>query len=271
MRATLIALPIVALVCLSAQASGQTVRGRAVDEQTRRPIPDVDIAFSSESGVTVRDTVSGPDGFFEVRLEPGTYTVQASRIGYDPLELQIQVGMEEELVLPAFVLKPAVVQLDSIAVEAVSDRERAAVVGFTRASHVVSGARMAQLEQVGAKPINAIRDMPNVRVRWIPVFTTSSGRTITDYQCIESTRRIMSMERPRRPCQPAVLVLDGIAVGDPYDSLRSLNLQELESIEFLSPVEAGYRYGMGASAVGAVVVWTRGQGPHASADRNRNR
>jgi hypothetical protein len=47
-------------------------------------------------------------------------------------------------------------------------------------------------------------------------------------------------------------------------------MQNIESFEYLSPVEAGQQYGLDASANGALVIWTRGRGPHKSPDRNKN-
>jgi hypothetical protein len=52
--------------------------------------------------------------------------------------------------------------------------------------------------------------------------------------------------------------------------IRTPGLADYESIEYLTPVEAGHRYGMQASAKGAIVIWTRGRGPNASVARNRN-
>jgi len=46
-------------------------------------------------------------------------------------------------------------------------------------------------------------------------------------------------------------------------------IEMFESIEFFTPAEAGNRFGMTASATGALVLWTRGRGPHVSESRNK--
>jgi hypothetical protein len=65
-----------------------------------------------------------------------------------------------------------------------------------------------------------------------------------------------------------VVVLDGIVVGNGSELVSEMQLGHYESIEYLPPVEAGQRYGMEASAKGAIVLWTRGFGPHRSEARD---
>ena len=73
--------------------------------------------------------------------------------------------------------------------------------------------------------------------------------------------------RKEPPCNPVTLILDGVSVGDPFLGLRSFALADVESIEYYTPVEAGYRFGLDASANGALVIWTRGRDPHRSQGR----
>jgi hypothetical protein len=40
------------------------------------------------------------------------------------------------------------------------------------------------------------------------------------------------------------------------------------SIEYIPPADAALLYGMNAAS-GALVLWSRGHGPHATAERNR--
>jgi hypothetical protein len=75
----------------------------------------------------------------------------------------------------------------------------------------------------------------------------------------------------RRPnCEQLTFVVDGVVLDaeSVKPILRSANVQDYESVEYLTPVEAGYRYGLGASS-GAIVMWSRGRGPHVSDARNR--
>jgi hypothetical protein len=70
-------------------------------------------------------------------------------------------------------------------------------------------------------------------------------------------------------CDCVALVIDGIAIGDSESTVRTLDLAMFESVEFFTPVEAGTRFGMQASATGALVLWSRGRGPHVSDERNK--
>jgi hypothetical protein len=66
----------------------------------------------------------------------------------------------------------------------------------------------------------------------------------------------------------AVAVVDGVMLGDgSSEFLYQLQAYDVESIQYLPPVEAGLKYGMQASAHGAIEIWTRGKGPHRSDER----
>jgi hypothetical protein len=87
--------------------------------------------------------------------------------------------------------------------------------------------------------------------------------------CVELTRRLPSFREGSsgRECDMVALVLDGVTIPDALRSYQDLHLREIESIEYVPAAEAGLLYGMEASARGALVVWTRGRGPHRSEDR----
>lgn len=97
------------------------------------------------------------------------------------------------------------------------------------------------------------------------------------YPCVESGRGPVSFRGGRsETCNLVAIVIDGLDTGlgqDPgsmREALRfieSLDVADYESVEYLSSVRAGFRYGMHASAQGALVLWTRGSGPHRSEGR----
>jgi hypothetical protein len=51
--------------------------------------------------------------------------------------------------------------------------------------------------------------------------------------------------------------------------MRTFHLGDFESIEYSPPAEAAQKYGMDAGTYGALLLWTRGRGPHVSDARNR--
>jgi hypothetical protein len=255
------------VAAVPAALTAQQIRGRVVDERTRQAVPGAVVSVTAADSSLVVRAEAGSDGFFTLDVEePGSYTFGVESIGYAPLRRLIEVGSEDMLV-PAFVLTSQAIQLDSVGVEVEGGVaiERG-VVGFARASHVVAGQRLAMLERQGIRFASAIRDLgAGLRVReWV---SPAGAPRI----CIESNRRIMSMggRGGGGDCAWVAIVIDGIPIGDEENMARSLNLQDFESVEFFTPVEAGNRFGLRASSTGALVLWTRGRGPHVSPERNR--
>ncbi len=265
MRPRAFALALLLLLNGFVPLSSQEVRGRVVDEATRSGIASAKVVLISIAGDTLRQTSTGPEGFFTMKIPAaGDYIVHVQYVGYGDGENHIHVGTAN-VTLPAFVLRVTVIKLDSLRVSA-NQNNRSATVGFAHATYVVSGSRMAFLERQGARPLTVVRELPNVRMRNIPRYTVAGGGVILNYTCIESVRKFIDFRTSG--CDPVVMIVDGIVVGDPYDNLRSLSLADIESLELLNPVEAGFQYGPNAAAVGALVIWTRGRGPHESQARD---
>ena len=67
------------------------------------------------------------------------------------------------------------------------------------------------------------------------------------------------------------IIIDGVDTGmDGEEALRfvrALQVRDFESLEFLSQLDAGVRYGLRAGDRGALLLWTRGIGPHQSKAR----
>lgn len=122
--------------------------------------------------------------------------------------------------------------------------------------------RLPAQERRGAWLEDALRELPGLRMR-----RDSNGNT-----CVESPRRILGMQRMRdsnpNGCDMVVIILDGFQLWDAGSWLRSMTVEQFESIEYMSPAEAGFRYGLAASARGAIVLWSRGKGPYVDALRN---
>ena len=60
------------------------------------------------------------------------------------------------------------------------------------------------------------------------------------------------------------VVLNGFPYYNAPELLAHATLDNIESVHYLSPTEAGLRYGMEAARTGALVLWTRGRGPYAT-------
>lgn len=242
-------------------ALAQQVRARVVDEPSRSALPGVSVALLSADSREVARGVTGPNGFFTLSAPtPGTYLVQVRSLGYVAETRSVEL-VGGESVIPAFVLRASVIPMDTLAVEVdPSEVTSQGVVGFSRPSHLLAGERMATLERAGVSIASAVRGIGGVRVRDVK-------RGDRHFTCFESSRALYRGSR----CQMVVIVVDGISIGRDDDAallfVHSLHLYDFESIEYVSPVDAGTRYGLRASDRGALVLWHRGMGPHKTAAR----
>lgn len=249
--------------------AAQEVRARVVDDAQRSALADATALLLAADSSVITGTTSGPDGFFTLEAPgPGEYLVRVEHPGYETITRE--VALDQTLaVIPAFVLRVAAIPLDTLEARAtpteIAGREVGRIPG--RVTHVLAGERLATLERNGVSFASAVRDLgASVRVRSVMVGERS-------YTCIESSRGPASISDAGRvdTCRLVAIIIDGVDTGvshlDPDDALRfvrTLQLHEYESMEYLSPVEAGSRYGLGASERGALVLWTRGHGPHRS-------
>jgi hypothetical protein len=271
---------LVSIMIAAAFASGvaaQQVRGRVVDERSRQPIRSVTVTLRDSADVVVRDAETDNNGFFSLRAPAaGSWIVVVQHPGYGERRREVTVADGEALV-PAFVLQAEAIPLDTLVADA-RPRTVSPVPegGFQRTSHVLAGERLARIESHGGRLMTVAREFNGLRTR---EYQDSYGRNHT---CIESLRRVAAMGGPmesgpgalgsglrRTPCTWVVIVLDNVVIDDPETSLRGLNLTHFESVEYLPPGDAGFRYGMEAGSSGALVLWTRGRGPHVDEARNR--
>ncbi|MEX2280989.1 MAG: carboxypeptidase regulatory-like domain-containing protein, partial [Gemmatimonadota bacterium] len=249
--------------------SGQEIRARVVDDQSRQPIPGANATLSTNGAVITRARSDG-SGFFKMKPpRAGDYEIAIEMIGYEPQRRSITFAAAD-LTIAAFVLKTQAVPVAPVEATARPQPAAGTAAGFSRSQHVIAGARLARFERMSATPLTVVRDL-GLRV------TENKLPTGATYLCVESVRNlptISGMGGDSMDCQWPVIVIDGIMVADSkdaYRTFRQLQLRDMESFEFMTPVDAGHRYGMDASANGALVIWTRGMGPHKSKDRDNNK
>lgn len=239
----------------------QEVRARVVDDLSRSAVVGASVSLLSPDSSEIAQTTTGPDGFFQLSApDYGPYLVQIQHLGYATLTRSVAVK-ESPALIPAFTLRVTAIRLDTLEVEA----PRGAItphgaVGFSRPSHLVAGERMAVLERAGASIFALALELGgSVRLKSVGRFT-----------CIESRRRAPSFGGSGG-CHNVAIVINGVETGmygaSALSFLFSLHLADWESVEYLSPMDAGFRYGFGASDRGALVLWTRGFGPHKSEAR----
>ena len=94
-----------------------TVTGRVTDAETGRPLPGVNVLVDGAADGP-RGTSTGPAGRFRLGpLEAGTYTLQASFVGYAPRSREVEVPAGDS-VRVRFALSPRTVGLEAVEVTA---------------------------------------------------------------------------------------------------------------------------------------------------------
>jgi hypothetical protein len=64
-------------------------------------------------------------------------------------------------------------------------------------------------------------------------------------------------------CPMIAAFVDDVRVSHTVSLLETTRALDLESVELVRAGEAGWRFGMAADGAEALVIWTRGRGPHA--------
>src|SRR5688500_9678967 len=77
----------------SISVNAQSIKGRIIDEQGL-PIPDASITIKGSFLGTIADR----EGTFKIPLkQPGTYTIVANSVGYEPHEQEVEVLNSEAI------------------------------------------------------------------------------------------------------------------------------------------------------------------------------
>jgi hypothetical protein len=249
----LLLLPLLQL--LPAPAHAQSARIRVVDEPTRLGVAHAIVSLVRE-GQQGASTTTDTLGFATVSPpQPIRYSVRVSALGYIEQTREIDFGAESLDNIPAFTLTPAVLTLSPIEVEVQRSGYRSGTTGgFVRSSQIMAGSRIAEMRTRGFMLEHAIRQISGLRIRYV-----GAGRL-----CVESTRRSPTFRRPTASpaCRMVTVVVNDFPYFNAPELLANSTLDNVESVHYLSPTDAGFRYGMEAAQNGALILWTRGRGPY---------
>lgn len=269
------------LLIAGAPVHGQAMSGAVIDAQTKQAVSGASVEQLSGDGAALRQAVTGNDGSFSLPATPGArYRLRITAAGYDTLATP---AFSWSASAPPFRLEirrvegGEVAQLDTLAVAG----ERAPTAAV-RTEHLLAGERLALLDRAGVSAQGLFRELGgSLRVR-------RHGRS-SSWMCVETTRRVASLLPlgPNGPvCEWVSVYVDGVSIGTTEECiaeelrtrgvqmtcgigllLNRLRVSDYESIEFIPPLHAATEYGLNAGATGALVLWTRGRGPHRSSER----
>jgi hypothetical protein len=122
----------------------------------------------------------------------------------------------------------------------------------------VAGDKMLRMETSGVGMYSVLKELSGIRIR-----------NTRDGQCIETNRTLPRIGggggRGSAGCESPALIIDGVVQLMGVAMLLTLPIADIESIEYMNSAEIGVRFPNIPN--GAIVIWTRGNGPHQSVAR----
>ena len=137
-----------ALITMLSMAQKGTIRGTIYEGDTGFPMYGVTVIVKETGNGAVADL----DGKFEVQLDPGTYTLQATFVGFQTLEISgVEVKAGEVTVLDNLQIQESVSELETVVVtaEAVRTTEAALLTVKKKSTNLVDGISAASFKKIG--------------------------------------------------------------------------------------------------------------------------
>ena len=226
-----------------------TINGTVMDWATREPLAGAQVRLVG----TNHDMLTDAEGRFGFAgIPPGKQTIQTDNLGYatrvDSLTVfsNEALGLEILLATEAIVLEPLVV----------TGRRRDRRILTTPGTRF-SGLTEAQVDSILPRLFDFASLVRAARVPGVSVAETYMANGFGDPQmgvCIEMLRG-RSGSNPNACNMVEVRINDG-PVPDPSFFLHELNPQDIRSIQFITPLEAGLLYG-DRGRNGVLLIYTR--------------
>ena len=237
---------ILGVLPIAVYAQDAALSGIVYDADDGEPLPGASVFIDA----TEQGTTTDSEGQFEIsNIEPGTYFVTISFVGYDEQQVNVEftAGETEEIEVE---LVPDHVGLEEMVVTGYAVRERSEVTG---AMSSLSG------DQVRARAIQTPDQAIQGQSAGLQMVGTSGQPGAASNIRIRGTGSIHGGNDP-------LYIVDGVPIEDYFRSdigttntnvLASINPSDIESIEVLRDAEATAIYGA-QGANGVVLITTRG-------------
>lgn len=241
-------------VGLEAQATG-VVSGTVVDRDSRNPVENVVVTLLSPAGR--HQARSDARGVFRLEAIPaGNHVFRLEHLAYGTLTSAVEVAAGEESRLQVTVA-PQAILLQPLEVFVLSREAEEARGRGTRRNEVDRATILS--------PGNSHLNVAEILGKYVPGLNVrrQGGGTV----CLEY-RGPSSLQRDRQGCRSPLVYMDGVPVMAPTTLYAQLPPETIQRMEFLSPAEAGARYGTG-SMFGVLLIETRrpGADPEGAAER----
>jgi len=224
----------IAAASLASTVQAQTFRGRVLDEADDQPVPTALVRLVAEDGEQLAVAIADSSGAYRLRApRPGTYRLEAARIGYEDFQTPLLEAASATGVYPVdLVVRAEPLPLSGLTVETrVTDREAdrqiRRMIGITPASMRYRPIRLPEI-QSHVDRAHSLTDL----MRW----TSNAGvevRNTTEGPCYRVHRS---------GCLP--VFLNGLPLE--RDFLDGVPLDMLYTIVIVSPTDVSMAYPGGA-------------------------
>jgi hypothetical protein len=237
-------------------SAGTWIAGQVQDEKSGRPVASASVRLSplGAAGASPRAATTDSVGAFTLAdLAPGRYAVNIDASAYgtaaDTVLVREGTGLRLDVHLGSRVMRVAPIHVEVVG----APRERASSAFNTRASHVY-GMNEQQVAELRAQSL-ALKDL--IRRANAPGFSIFiraqnpyDSSHISDAPCVHYAHT-------SDPYSCAVVYIDDIELDDQQATsmLQTLTADDICSFRLIPPVEAGARFGTGASR-GVLLVYT---------------
>lgn len=254
------------------QSDSASLAGVVLQRGTRAPVP---MATVSVVGGGARTQTDAAGRFVLTNLAAGTQVIHIRRVGFAPLEFEIDLAAGEAVTLRPgeLMLDAAAVTVDSVVITGRGERLEPALMmqGFYERRRVHPGVFLSRAEFTTWHPMifsDVLRRTPGVSIVANPnyhrqaraprrgVFGGAQGNTKMG---VDTRKNLIKM----RGCETIAVWLDGVLLGtaEEIDVDASVGVSEIEGVEvFRGPSEIPARFTGANAACGALVLWTRGGG-----------
>ena len=235
----------VAIVVPSPMRAQTGFAGRVIDPAGRTPVTDARISAHDDRGREHGVTLSDSTGYFKLRLLPGSYYLQAVRVGYAPTKTGTVEFNEEEQVEVIIQMSARPLGMDPLVVVGRRNATGRLREYYDRLDRDAGRGRFitrAQIDSVDAPGITS-----HMELRGVPMLMSSQT----------GDKWPLGVGRCRmRVFIDGVNIDDRGGVGFPIDAL--IRPDDIEGVEiYRSSYEAPAQYQARLNTCGVVLFWTR--------------
>jgi len=225
---------------VSAQAL--KITGKVTDKATGESLPAANVYVVELQ----RGSTTDVNGRYEIPVPAGTYTVEASFIGYRKFSAKVTVGAQD--VTFNFALDPSTLNLDELIVVGFGSQSRASITGS------ISQVGGDKIEKI---PVNTVETAMQGRAAGVFI-QQNNGKLGQGIQVrVRGSSSVTASNQPLYVIDGVPVIMDDFSISSAQTNpLAQFNFNDVESIQILKDASAAAIYGSRA-ANGVVLITTK--------------